>query len=895
MTEFPAIYDFSDQTWVSIPADMGAMLAGRGSDAAFVIRDAAVSRRQFEIVRTPSGLLLRQLSANVPTIVNQKRLEGERPLRHGDLIQCGQMKFRLFERAEEALLSPSFMVDDDAATVRADMSGAVDPATAAPTRFDPSASKSRVDSDPSTVDPANPKEKGQFPPTMMSTRRPAPASQSGLPPIPPPPRAPSVAVPPSAEGSSSTVFVDPRKPAVAKEIEGELPVSSGAIIGREPGRVQIFLDHPSVSRRHAQILQQGSGFSITDLGSANGTFINGQRLRGTTSMPPGTRVEIGPYRLVFTGTHFRSTTLDGNTRVIARNVCVDRVDPKHGKKRILDDVSLVIEPKQFVCILGPSGSGKTTLMNALSARATATSGKVTINGVDLYANFESLKQTIALVPQKNVLHETLRVEQSMRYTARLRLPKDARNEDVEAAVDAAIEKAGLGLHRTKFINSLSGGQQRRACLANEIICKPNLLFLDEVTSGLDEQSDRDMMQLFRSMADGGMTVVCVTHSLAHVEEFCHQVVILAAGGTLAFMGTPKEALEFFGVKKLGDVYLRIAEKSGPEWREQFIAQKAFTRLGQALVREKDEVTQYAVPMTRPFAQIIGEAQRQVGILIQRNVALALADRRNLVIALGQSGLIGILLAILFGGRAKAPNPEDIFNYQVGLMKWVAGDAKFLFLMSVVSIWFGCNNAAKEIVKESNIYERERDVNLSLEGYLLSKSIVLNVLGAIQVGILFILSSFGGFPDKPNFIWIGIHMIIAMMIGTHMGLFISAVAKSRDQAATYVPIALIPQIILSGCVVVLSNGLMKFLAGLFVSAHDIYVSLISSFPDDSRKAIDMFDTMPEIIAFGMMLIHLVVFFILALVAMIMKEGRTKAVYGRAVRDFVGMMAKTARPR
>src|SRR5205814_8117974 len=113
------------------------------------------------------------------------------------------------------------------------------------------------------------------------------------------------------------------------------------------------------------------------------------------------------------------------------------------------------------------------------------------------------------------------------------------------------------------IRYLSGGQVKRASLANEIMCKPSLLFLDEVTSGLDEQTDREVMNLFRSLADAGKTVVCITHSLANVERTCHLVVILTAGGKLAFVRKPAEALAYFNIERLGHVYDRPADQPAP--------------------------------------------------------------------------------------------------------------------------------------------------------------------------------------------------------------------------------------------------------------------------------------------------------------------------------------------
>ena len=107
--------------------------------------------------------------------------------------------------------------------------------------------------------------------------------------------------------------------------------------------------------------------------------------------------------------------------------------------------------------------------------------------------------------------------------------------------------------------------------------KPSLLFLDEVTSGLDEQTDRAMMDLFRSMADTGKTVVCVTHSLANVERTCHLVVDPDPGGRLAFVGKPAEALEYSGFD--GSATFTNGLRSNPpnHWQKLFKANPLYRR------------------------------------------------------------------------------------------------------------------------------------------------------------------------------------------------------------------------------------------------------------------------------------------------------------------------------
>ena len=283
------------------------------------------------------------------------------------------------------------------------------------------------------------------------------------------------------------------------------------LIGREKSRVQILLPHPQISRVHARITLQGETALLADLKSANGTFVNGVRVRKRTTVRRGDQIDIGPYALQFTGQALVPRSRSDNVELVARNVSRVVTNRETGKPlTLLDGITLIIRPREFVCLLGPSGSGKSTLMSALSGRTSPNSGSVLVNGQDLHANFDALKQDIAVVPQKDILHDSLSVGDALWYTARLRLPPDLSRGEVATCIDETLESVSLTQRRGTLIRHLSGGQVKRASLANEIMCKPSLLFLDEVTSGLDEQTDREMMDLFRSLADSGKTVVCIT-------------------------------------------------------------------------------------------------------------------------------------------------------------------------------------------------------------------------------------------------------------------------------------------------------------------------------------------------------------------------------------------------
>ena len=132
--------------------------------------------------------------------------------------------------------------------------------------------------------------------------------------------------------------------------------------------------------------------------------------RRPTALKPGDRIDIGPFSLQFDGTALVSRSRSNNIELAARGLKRVVQDRATGQPlRLLDDISLVIRPREFVCLLGPSGSGKSTLLAILSGRNPPEAGTVTLNGEDLYAHFEALKEDIAVVPQKDVLHDSLAV------------------------------------------------------------------------------------------------------------------------------------------------------------------------------------------------------------------------------------------------------------------------------------------------------------------------------------------------------------------------------------------------------------------------------------------------------------------------------------------------------
>ncbi|MCC7377421.1 MAG: ATP-binding cassette domain-containing protein [Verrucomicrobiales bacterium] len=491
--------------------------------------------------------------------------------------------------------------------------------------------------------------------------------------------------------------------------------------------------------------------------------------------------------------------------------------------RILQDVSLAIEPGEFVALLGPSGSGKSTLMDALNGRRPATRGTVRCGGVDLYRQFERVRSSIGYVPQKDIIHQSLTVNQELRFAARLRLPPGTGPDEIEEVVESVVAKLGLQERTTTRNSSLSGGQFKRVSLGVELLADPKYLFLDEATSGQDAATEARMMTLFRKLACEGKTVICITHNLENVG-LCDQVALMMSG-RLVYFGPPNSLLEYFGVEKPSDVYGALEKRPAEEWAEKFKGSDLReTYVVSRLKAEEAANREYAGAPDREGAAAKPGFFRQLGILTQRYSTVMLQDRRNVMLLLAQAPIIGMLIAMVF---RKVAADKEIIKSSYAL-------SQILFLMGISAIWFGCINAAKEIVKELPIYLRERAVHLSLPAYFASKMAVMAVLCAFQCLVLY--GSLAGLVDLNVDVPRTLGMLGATsMCGVALGLCVSAMVSNSDKAMAIVPILLIPQVVFAGAIQELT-GVAKVIGSWLVVAYWSFDGLLHTLSTEARDAL-----------------------------------------------------------
>lgn len=564
----------------------------------------------------------------------------------------------------------------------------------------------------------------------------------------------------------------------ASSLARELPVLR---LGRAPDN-EIVLEAPGVSRYHASLTYtNGAQPTLTDLGSTNGTFVNGEPVLQPRLVSPDDLVFLGGFLLRVNGRDLKWHDLS------ASRISAVTITKQIGDKTILKGISLAISPREFVGLMGPSGCGKSTLMDALNGLRPASFGSVYINDLDLYRNFDALRRSIGHVPQRDILHDALTVERTLYYAARLRLPEATPSDRVQQIVDEVIQTVGLQEFRTNQFRQLSGGQQKRLSLGIELITKPSFIFLDEPTSPLDPETTENMMELFRKLADEGRIVVMVTHKFEKFD-LMHHVAILTRGGRLAFFGPPREALEYFGCHEPTEIYRRIGARDPDELSRSFEASATQRRYVSDRIAEAQEVARTSVQLGVGASDNRG-TERRLGIgqwitLTRRYLEIKLKDTRNTALLLVQAPVIAVILAMIVGQSLN--------------------DSKTIFIAAIISIWFGANNAIREIVSETPIYVRERLVNLKIPSYVLSKFAVLSGIALVQSALFVIILIAFNRLSGSDFGVLMLILYLTSLSGIAMGLFFSALVNSSEKAMSVLPLILIPQLLLSGFIVPLED-------------------------------------------------------------------------------------------
>ena len=542
--------------------------------------------------------------------------------------------------------------------------------------------------------------------------------------------------------------------------------------------MDVVLSDPGVSRQHAAVQRTTDGYEVVDLKSRAGSLVNGRRFE-THRLVIGDQLQVGPFFF-----HFDGRNLDRTTDVHSVTIEASHLHKRAGSVTILHDFSLHVERGQFVMILGPSGAGKTSLLDALVGLRPTDSGKVYYDGEDFSLHRERLRSMVGYVPQDDIVHRELTTIQALWFSARLRLPPGTPLPEIAKLVTQTVGRLGLTTRADQPIHRLSGGERKRVNVGVELLARPAILFLDEPTSGLDPASEFKMMELLRHLADGGCTIVCTTHIVENA--YLADRLFVMTGGTLAFAGSAQEARDYFEVSKLPLLYDRLEEKPSTYWDQEFRRRYGLEDVHNGLSPENPEDS-FAAWQRRGHQ--VSRPPFALSVLLARQWTILRADWKNFALLFGQPLLIALLVGIATDDTALA-----------------------LFFAYLSTLWFGCANAAQELVGEIPVYRRERMIGLGRHAYLLSKFSLWGMLTALQgiflYGCLWTVR-FLLYNDSGNGITRGIDgsiwwqlssIVCTAFAAVGIGFAVSALARSTMQAVMVVPLVLIPQILFSGLVV-----------------------------------------------------------------------------------------------
>lgn len=555
------------------------------------------------------------------------------------------------------------------------------------------------------------------------------------------------------------------------------------VIGRDSSN-DVVIDHPVVSKKHAEITRQDGKVFIVDLGSRNGTFVNGIKVK-RHQLQELDRIVIGPSELHFSGASLSHAPEAQVVRLDAQDVNFQVTDRNTGKpKLLLDDISLVVKPRELIGLLGPSGAGKSTLMNALNGFVKPTRGRILYNGADLYENLDSLKSTIGYVPQEDIVHRQLSVRRSFYYAAKLRLPEDLTEEEIWRRVEEMLDI--LKIARENWDNpvaTLSGGQRKRVSLGIELLSKPGILFLDEPTAGLDPRTETLMMMLFRQLANQGSTIIITTHLLGSFGVLDKVVVLVQ--GRMAYYGQGTKFLEYFKAEVPPDVYDDLTDNNNVPYALELKKRYADSTLYRDLIAEplkavfQEKKSPPAGAEPAPKTTEPGFSLHQFKALTRRAWELKFGDRGQTLLLFLQAPLVALLVGLMASGH---------------------NQVQTLFMAMFAALWFGCSNAVREIVDEQTIYRRERQTGLKIPSYIFSKLAVLSLVALVQCFsvVLILLFVKGALYLEPGEVAgaVGILFLVAVS-GTLIGLVISALVRTPEKALTLFPLVLIPELLLSG--------------------------------------------------------------------------------------------------
>jgi ABC-type multidrug transport system ATPase subunit len=515
---------------------------------------------------------------------------------------------------------------------------------------------------------------------------------------------------------------------------------------------------------------------------------------------------------------------------------------------ILDHATARFLPNGLNAVIGPSGCGKTTLMKAILGILPST-GEAYLNE-DVILCTEDLIGKVGFAPQFTTAQPQLTVKESLLYALELAVPDSAeRNRRLTSVLDVT----GLAVHQDKRVSSLSGGQLRRLSLGLELTLDPACMVCDEVTSGLDPQSEDQILALLRQLVESrGQSFVCIIHNLGKLNQFDWVTVVYQ--GDVIFQGSPASLLTYFGIPDGLRLYEVLNAQTLADWRNRWAIYQAENSndFEQANAQVKKNSPENIVPshLTIP------DGVSQFLTLLSRRFKLFFRD----------TGYLGLTLAITFGfplliiifniegtwdifkipmdrNVASMQDIQHALQVQISNAQVASLAAGLVMFQVILLTLMGANNGGREISAERTLYEKERMTGLRPWSYALSKitfvSLIAIFQGAWMCAFVKIICRFPG-PWSEQIVMLAATCVSMSIVCLGFSAMLTSPEKSSLLSIYLVGF----QLPLSGVVLALPAAL-TWICRPFINAYwgwsgymnsmmssDLYGAYTSSLPDQS---------------------------------------------------------------
>ncbi len=552
------------------------------------------------------------------------------------------------------------------------------------------------------------------------------------------------------------------------------------------------------------------------------------------------RIDIGQ----FLRCNFSERIIEEERNII-RSLEVREVTHRFSNGEIgLEGISFGITRGELVCVMGASGSGKSTLLSVLAGQLQPSSGQVFLNRQSLYPNLDALKRYISHIPQEDAFDEHLTIGENLQFAAAMRSPHLSRRDRMRR-LEGKLVELGLGERRDAVVGTatkktLSGGERKRLNIGLDMIGLSDVYLFDEPTSGLSSKDSEHVIEIIRGMAHNKIIIVTIHQPSSKLFQMFHKALLLDKGGRLVFFGTPTDMLRYFAEAEhqhqfgaelgacpscgttrpefifdvletplrdlSGDIIyeennrgqLVATRRYSPDfWRDKYEAFRLIQDVKQVSLRREPIVPLPAAPAQKkrlPFRW--HDEWTQFRTLLRRSFVSKLRNRANLVITIGVAPVLALLIAVLALLIASILRYSDSGRYDFASAYHIP---TFLFLSLIVAMFLGLTNSADDIIRDRAVLQRERNLDVRMPYYVVSKTLTLGIFALIQ-SVLFVL--IGNYVlEIRGMFWIDLGiMLMTAMGGVSLGLLISSLVADPKTAANIVPLVLIPQIIMGGALI-----------------------------------------------------------------------------------------------